>query len=472
MKPSEIPKCKVLWLDALGPPSSDYLANLEAAGRHLVFLATIAELEREVPSVSVVVIHLSDGIAPLEEVKQLLRGLGSRLPVVCRVDRHRMELGVQAMHAGAAHVLPADDWSIGSWQELPGRSGRPVKALRQAFVFVDPASQKLLELTRRVAQAEVTTLLTGPTGAGKEVLARVLHDASPRCHGPFVGLNCAAIPESMMEDLLFGHEKGAFTGATRDHCGVFEQAEGGSLFLDEIAELPFALQAKLLRVLQERQLTRLGGQRPAAVNVRLIAATNKDLRAAMQAREFREDLYFRISTFKLRIPSLVERPHDILPLARHLLDMHDRSGRIGGITRNAEATLLGHDWPGNVRELSNVIQRALVLCTGAVIGSEHLLLDEDLDRAPRADALFARVQGDAAKLAATDPPVDDAVNEGGSAAGLGAVLRLSEQRTIEEALRCSSNRVEAARVLGISPRTLRYKLAQLRDCGLSVAMAK
>ena len=166
----------------------------------------------------------------------------------------------------------------------------------------------------------------------------------------------------MVEDLLFGHEKGAFTGANREHRGVFEQAQGGSLFLDEIAEMPYALQAKLLRVLQERQVTRLGAHAAISVDVRLIAATNMDLQKAIQARQFREDLYFRISTFRLRIPPLCERKKDILPLARHLLEVHGTDIRPKELSLEAEAMLLGHEWPGNVRELSNVMQRALVLC--------------------------------------------------------------------------------------------------------------
>ncbi len=455
-----------MWLDAASPLSANQLAGLDAAGLRPVCLSSPAELARELPHVSAVVIRLGAGIAPLEEMQQLLHGLGSPLPVVCRVERQRLELGVQAMHAGAAHVLCADDWSLASWQALSNRLGRPAAAAQQAFVFVDPVSQKLLELARRVAQAEVTTLLTGPTGAGKEVLARVLHDASPRRHGPFVAINCAAMPESMIEDLLFGHEKGAFTGATREHRGVFEQAEGGSLFLDEIAELPYALQAKLLRVLQERQVTRLGAQRPEAVNLRLIAATNEDLRAAILAREFREDLYFRISTFRLRIPALAERPQDILPLALHMLNLHDREQRFEGLTDDAEALLLGHDWPGNVRELSNVMQRALVLCCGTQIGPEHLLFDQEDSVACPIASLDSAAQTAGDVVSVADPC------QQADRPGLLAVRRVSEHRAIVAALTAAPNRVAAAQALGISPRTLRYKLAQLRDHGLAVAAAK
>jgi len=439
-------------------------SQLHIAGVNLLQVQNVADLKRELDNVDAVVVRLSRDIGLMEEVLRLLRGLGRPLPVICRVDRHRLEVGVQAMHGGAAHVLPSDDWTEQGWRSVLLHLGhvRGVAASQQqAFVFVDPASLKLLELSRRVASAGVTTLLTGPTGAGKEVLARVLHDASPRRNGPFIGLNCGAIPESMIEDLLFGHEKGAFTGATRDHRGVFEQAEGGSLFLDEIADMPYALQVKLLRVLQERQITRLGAQGSIPVDVRLIAATNKDLRAAIQKREFREDLYFRISTFRLRIPALTERKQDILPLARHMLNVHACPSQDWVISDEAETLLVEYAWPGNVRELSNVIQRALVLSRGPLIGAEHLIFEDqsDTDRSgvsflPPAQGLLVRDAGSVDKL------------------GLDAAVRSSEHRAISAALSGAANRLEAAKLLGISPRTLRYKLAQLRDHGLSVSHGK
>ncbi len=465
--------CNVLWLDTVSQMTVEEQSQLQIAGVNLLQVQNVADLKRELDNVDAVVVRLSRDIGLMEEVLRLLRGLGRPLPVICRVDRHRLEVGVQAMHGGAAHVLPSDDWTEQGWRSVLLHLGhvRGVAASQQqAFVFVDPVSLKLLELSRRVASAGVTTLLTGPTGAGKEVLARVLHDASPRRNGPFVGLNCGAIPESMIEDLLFGHEKGAFTGATRDHRGVFEQAEGGSLFLDEIADMPYALQVKLLRVLQERQVTRLGAQGSIPVDVRLIAATNKDLRTAIQNREFREDLYFRISTFRLRIPALTERKQDILPLARHMLEMHARDGLPRTLADDAESMLLGYGWPGNVRELSNVMQRALVMSAAPLIGAEHILFDEqdfcasaaETTQVESRDQMFLDKDDSAAVTA--DVAFQDE--------GLGAAIRTSEHRVIAAALRTSPNRVEAAKALGISPRTLRYKLAQLRDHGLSVSAAK
>ena len=452
----------VIWLDPVAPLVDAERSSLRSAGMKLLTVPTAEDLRRVMENARALVIRLSRDTALLSQVQDMMRGFRSPLPVVCRVDRHRLDVGVQAMHEGAAHVLASDEWSEESWRAVLGRLPMPAAPKQEAFVFVDPNSQKLLELARRVAQAGVTTLLTGPTGAGKEVLARVLHDASPRSDGPFVGLNCAAMPESMIEDLLFGHEKGAFTGATREHPGVFEQADGGSLFLDEIAEMPYALQTKLLRVLQERQVTRLGGKCPVPVDVRIITATNKDLRAAMQSRDFREDLYFRISTFRLRVPALTERRLDILPLARHMLEMHATAGEARVLTEEAESLLFAYDWPGNVRELSNVIQRALVLSSGPQITAEHLMFEDSTVEGAAVAPSGCALQADAPAR------VDGAAQD----VDLGAAVRSSEHRVIVAALRASGNRLEAAKVLGISPRTLRYKLAQLRDHGLSVTAAR
>jgi two-component system response regulator FlrC len=241
----------------------------------------------------------------------------------------------------------------------------------------------LLALAQRVALANVTALIEGPTGAGKEVLARVLHESSARAKGPFVALNCAALPEHLIEDMLFGHEKGAFTGAVKEHHGMFEQAQGGTLFLDEVGEMPLNLQAKLLRILQERQIIRLGGDRTIDIDVRVVVATNKDLRAAIVTREFREDLYFRISTFKLRVPALRDRPGDILPLVARLLARHAPTDRVLSVNAQAQAALQAYSWPGNVRELENVVLRALVMCTDNTITLEHLMFDEAPTPAPR-----------------------------------------------------------------------------------------
>ncbi|MFD0668501.1 sigma-54 interaction domain-containing protein [Ramlibacter sp. MAHUQ-53] len=381
----------------------------------------------------------------------------------------------------------------------------PAAPLRRA-VFVDPASRHLLALAQRVSVADVTTLLVGPTGAGKEVMARVLHESSARRHGPFVAINCAVLPEQLIESQLFGHEKGAFTGATRAHKGLFEQADGGTLFLDEIGEMPFHLQAKLLRVLQERQVVRLGSEAAVPVNVRLVAATNKDLRAAIAAREFREDLYYRIATFRLRLLPLAERTGDILPLALQFLSRHPAPGGEWQVTPEAQQMLLQYPWPGNVRELENVMRRAVVISADGRVGPAQLMFDDWLEpaqAAPVAPAMpavpampvpaagaaaviapypaaasFAALAPVAAAASAQPAAIDTAsqaaahAEEAGAPAApptdLQSATRHNEHRIIMATLAATASRNEAAQRLGISPRTLRYKLAQLRAQGLGL----
>jgi two-component system response regulator FlrC len=303
-----------------------------------------------------------------------------------------------------------------------------------------------------------------------------------------VGLNCAALPEQLIDDMLFGHEKGAFTGAHKDFKGLFEQAQGGTLFLDEIGEMPMHLQAKLLRVLQERQLTRLGAERPVAVDVRVVAATNKDLRQAIGTREFREDLYFRISTFKLRVPALRDRPGDILPLVAQLLVRHAKDS-VFTVSAEAQALLLSYPWPGNVRELENVVQRAVVLCPDAQIDSMHLMFDDSHDAPASAcapvSAYASAPHRATAQPAQHSPPLERAdapyelhgplcedeykalfhahMSSAGSSVGhLQTAVKSNEHQLIMAAIQNTESRIEAARQLGISPRTLRYKLAKLK----------
>jgi two-component system response regulator FlrC len=346
----------------------------------------------------------------------------------------------------------------------------------------------LLALAQRVALANVTALIEGPTGAGKEVLARVLHESSARAKGPFVALNCAALPEHLIEDMLFGHEKGAFTGAVKEHHGMFEQAQGGTLFLDEVGEMPLNLQAKLLRILQERQIIRLGGDRTIDLDVRVVVATNKDLRAAIVAREFREDLYFRISTFKLRVPALRERPGDILPLVARLLARHAPTDRVLSVNAQAQAALQAYSWPGNVRELENVVLRALVMCPDNMITLEHLMFDEAPTPAAREadgaapgqtpaaaaatpERLFAAPLPEPAPAGAFWPAAAPAGLNTEDGASLQEAVKSNEHQLIMAAIQTTFSRMEAAHKLGISPRTLRYKLAKLKVNSPGAGMA-
>jgi two-component system response regulator FlrC len=478
---SSVNAIHAVWLDPFSPLADAERAQLDAAGVSLECVSTLGEMNLALRRAHVLVVRLGDSAELLTEVQTLIAQLGHIVPVLCRVERRRMEVVVEAMRLGALHVLPADEWSAEAWRAaVEGLNAPELK--NRSYVFVDPVSQHLLALAQRVAQAEVTALLVGPTGAGKEVLARVLHESSPRAKGPFVAMNCAALPEHLIEDMLFGHEKGAFTGAHKEHKGLFEQAQGGTVFLDEIGEMPIHLQAKLLRVLQEKKLNRLGGETPISVDVRVVAATNKDLRKAIEQREFREDLYFRISTFRLRIQPLRERPGDILPLVMQSLGRHAKGGVPFTVSHEAKAMLQNYSWPGNVRELENVVQRAVVLCTGRTIAPLHLMFDD----APSSESVTKELASQV--LASTQPPVpsfpiaqpmapsvpvmEEADEADVSAINLQHAVKSSEHQIIMAALQTTESREEAARKLGISPRTLRYKLAQLRNRGMSLSFAE
>jgi two-component system response regulator FlrC len=312
----------------------------------------------------------------------------------------------------------------------------------------DPQTLALLTLAERIALSEIPVLLEGPTGTGKEVLAQFVHRLSPRADGPFVAVNCAAMPEAMLEALLFGHKKGAFTGASDAGEGLFRAADKGTLLLDEIGELPLALQAKLLRALQEGEILPLGATRPITVDVRVVAATNRQLTAEVEAGRFREDLLYRLNVFPLALPALRDRRGDIAPLAFGMLLRH-AGGRPGWIARDALALLEAHPWPGNVRELENVIRRAILLADGAgVIGPDHIVFDTAVRPVTVAAA----------------PAIARPVN---AAQSLSDVAFASEARAILDTLaNHGGNRVATARSLGISERTLRYRLASMRGAGM------
>jgi two-component system response regulator FlrC len=494
VKPTTVNALQAVWLDPFSPLGESERTQLSAYGIELNAINTLGDLTLALRRAHVLVTRLGDSAELLREVQTLIGQLGFNVPVVCRVERRRMEVAVDAMRYGALHVLPTDEWSEDAWH-LATESLNTDKNKPRSYVFVDPISQHLLALAQRVAQTEVTALLVGPTGAGKEVLARVLHESSNRAKGPFVALNCAALPEHLIEDMLFGHEKGAFTGAHKDHKGLFEQAHGGTVFLDEIGEMPIHLQAKLLRVLQEKKLNRLGGEASIDLDVRVIAATNKDLRQAIEAREFREDLYFRISTFRLRIQPLRERPGDVIPLVLQSLSRHAKGNVPLSLSADAQVLLQQYPWPGNVRELENVVQRAVVLCNGRVVTPAHLMFDETQGDA---DFEYAASAALPASMSSPSSPVADSVAVPmeptalcefatpsadsftvpmhsevhlNPPADLFSAVKASEHQVILAAIQASDSRVEAAKKLGISPRTLRYKLAQLRERGMDMAIA-
>ena len=330
-------------------------------------------------------------------------------------------------------------------------------------IAIAEASRRLAELARRVAVSDCTVLIAGESGTGKEVLARFIHRNSSRASRPFVAVNCAAIPENMLEAILFGYERGAFTGAHASHPGKFEQAQGGTLLLDEVTEMPLGLQAKLLRVLQEREVERLGGRVPVALDVRVLATTNRDLRNEVNVGRFREDLYYRLNVFPLGTLPLRERRDDVLPLAMRLLTGRCRIGeRIPALSADAAHLLLTYGWPGNVRELDNVMQRALILANGPVINPEHIHLEAGATSVVSGGRrMVPGERGEPDGEARSNPPVVDRA--------LSQSLSAAEHELILEALRADNgNRQAVAKRLGISPRTLRYKLARMREAGLEV----
>ncbi|WBV44551.1 sigma-54 dependent transcriptional regulator [Pseudoroseomonas cervicalis] len=387
------------------------------------------------------------------------------------------QAALRAIRAGARDFLPLPpdaDLIAAMLQAAAGESAEDTPPAAR-----DPVMAALFARADQVARAEASVLITGESGTGKELMARRVHAASRRAAGPFVALNCAALPESLLESELFGHEKGAFSGAVAARKGKFEQAEGGTLLLDEIGEMDLRLQAKLLRAIQEREIDRLGGTRPVKVDVRILAATNRDLAAEARAGRFREDLFFRLDVVRLHIPALRERRGDILPLADLFAT---RFAEINGLPRrplSAEArrALLAHDWPGNVRELENALHRAVLMAGGEEIGAAAI----ELRRAAPAAATLAEAPAAAAPVAGLDanipvPPglaAADAPAASAAPAGIEALVG----RRMEEVERdlilgtlahCLGNRTRAAEVLGISIRALRNKLQDYRALGLAV----
>lgn len=417
---------------------------------------------------------ISDVNMPGMDGHQLLALVRTRypqLPVLLMTAYGAVERAVDAIRQGAADYL-VKPFEPRALLELVERHalGRASAGEGEGPVAQEPASLQLLELAARVARSDSTVLISGESGTGKEVLARYIHQQSPRASKPFIAINCAAIPDNMLEATLFGHEKGAFTGAIAAQPGKFELADGGTILLDEISEMPLGLQAKLLRVLQEREVERVGARKPIELDIRVLATTNRDLAGEVAAGRFREDLYYRLSVFPLAWRALRERPADILPLAERLLGKHVKKMNHAPVRFSAEArqALVSHPWPGNVRELDNAIQRALILQQGGLIQPHDLCLTAPIGMA------VAPVSVPLSPVAAVFPapvglPASPAATAADAAGALGEDLRRHEFQMIIDTLRSErGRRKEAAERLGISPRTLRYKLAQMRDAGMDV----
>ncbi|EAT12543.1 sigma-54-dependent Fis family transcriptional regulator [Bermanella marisrubri] len=393
------------------------------------------------------------------------------IPVVLMTAYGQVEKAVQAMQQGATDYLvkPFEvDVLIDVISQFRNQASAPFGL--KGPVAEDPSSKALLKLAAQVATSDATVLISGESGTGKEELARYIHQNSERKSGPFVAINCAAIPENMLESTLFGYEKGAFTGAYNSMPGKFEQAEGGTLLLDEISEMDMGLQAKLLRVLQEREVERLGGRKTIKLNVRILATTNRDLLSYVNEKQFREDLYYRLSVFPLRWKALRERPLDILPIAQRLLSKHGKKqGKPNLIfDESAQTALNQYPWPGNVRELDNVIQRALIIQSGACITASDIVFTMDGDQVaiePNSQVAQTDFQKSVTQM---DDIESNALFIKEESDALGDNLKQQEYSLILDALRQEKNKKQAAEKLGISPRTLRYKLAKMREQGIDL----
>jgi len=398
------------------------------------------------------------------------------IPVVLMTAYGTVQKAVEAMQEGAVDYLVkpfdakllvekvrqfilTDEFAQDTDQGSDQNSGQDSELIAE-----DDESKKMMLLAKRVAESDATVLITGESGCGKEVYARFIHRHSSVGKGPFVAINCAAIPENMLEAELFGYDKGAFTGAIQSRAGKFEQANGGTLLLDEISEMDLSLQAKLLRVLQEREVERLGGKGVIKLNVRVLATSNRNLREEIAAGRFREDLFYRLNVFPLHLAPLVSRPRDIMPLVQRMIksNLPERHAQIV-ISPEAQQKLQAHGWPGNVRELDNVIQRALILMAGNEIQDFDLCIEDSVDGSIQINPIQELPQTSAAEQLQTSESGQTETDR------LGAGMKTHEQRLILDVLDAvKGSRKLAAERLGISPRTLRYKLARLRDAGIEV----
>ncbi len=414
------------------------------------------------------------------DVKQDIAGFITALdaerivaPVVaCGIDNDA-SAAVRAIKAGAKEYIPLPPDA-----ELIAAVLQAVTEDSNTMIAGDPSMKAVLSVADRIAPSDATVLITGESGTGKEVMSRYIHSKSKRANGPFISLNCAAIPENLLESELFGHEKGAFTGAVARRIGKFEEANGGTLLLDEISEMHPSLQAKLLRAIQERVIDRIGGNTPVKVDIRLVATSNRDMEQHVRDGKFREDLYFRLNVVNLALPGLRERPSDILPLAQMFADKYSQHNGIAPkkLSDAAGEKLRAHHWPGNVRELENTMHRAILVSGEAEIEAGAIMLSGQKTAALMAQAVSSQKQPDAPAVqdapaapvatpatASTAPAVDN------SAMLVGRALSDVERELILNTLtHCLGNRTHAANILGISIRTLRNKLKEYSDAGIAV----
>ncbi|KAF5058080.1 Regulatory protein AtoC [anaerobic digester metagenome] len=408
-----------------------------------------------------------------QDLLETVRQSDTPLPVIVFTDKGSadearlfMELGAQdywlcpLTWEKVQAALPADGPSAPATPVVPPQ-GKPREV---SIIGRHPAVMRVLALARQVAASKATVLISGESGTGKEMFARFIHAHSGRENGPFVAVNCAALPEHLLESELFGHEKGAFTGAISRKLGKFELASGGTLLLDEISEMALPLQAKLLRALQESEIDRVGGVETVKVDVRVLATTNRHLEQSVERGEFRQDLFYRLNVIPLRLPPLAQRGEDVLLLADFFIRRNSREYGLGALQLSDDARqwLMAHDWPGNVRELQNLMERAVLLAGGGPIRPVHFLMDGQ-DWSPEDEE--AEDAGDAAGSAAPVQAPSISFEEGGR---IPTIQEMEMQLIMKSLDRTSGNRTKASELLGISVRTLRNKLGEYRKTGLDI----
>lgn len=460
----------LLWIEQTRP-GLELQQAVKAEGYQLAHAATLTSMLTlcDVHQPALVVLGADLAEMRLLDMLNLLKKLLPTAQAVVLVDKEQHQVAAACLSAGAVDYLlrPFNPQQL---QNLI-RNAASINAGLKDLVAVSAGSRQVLQLANRAAQTDATVLLHGESGTGKERLARYIHNVSARRSQPYVAINCAAIPENMLEAMLFGYNKGAFTGAVSQQIGKFEAANGGTLLLDEISELPLALQAKLLRVLQERELERLGSNQKITLNVRVIAASNKDLRLLVEQGLFRQDLFYRLDVLPLSWPALRERKDDIIPLAEFFLQKYAEGKYL--LSQEAKAALCHYHWPGNVRELENVVQRALVMARGIEVQAVDLNLPMNaptaLGQGSAGPSITALTSGSTAipvqGLPAADP--DAAIK-----AALNSLKQNKKNAEFDYILgvlnQFNGHRTRAAEALGVSTRALRYKLAAMREHGVDI----
>lgn len=386
----------------------------------------------------------------IAKLKGLLEGERIMVPIVaCGVDA-TADAAADAIRAGAKEYIP-----LPPDEELIAAVLEAITAETHTVIHSSMAMKQVLAMSDQIAPSDASVLITGESGTGKEVIARHIHRKSSRVDKPFISVNCAAIPENLLESELFGHEKGAFTGATARRIGKFEEADGGTLLLDEISEMDIRLQAKLLRAIQEQEIDRLGGSRPVKVDIRIIATSNRNLIESVQKGDFREDLYFRLNVINIELPPLRERPDDVHLLAKHFIEKYSKANGLPPrkLSDAAKQKMLGYAWPGNVRELENIMHRSVLMAQGQEIDDAAVLLPRNVTRPEIVASSMAVIPPAPAPMGRTETETR------AMGAMVGRTVASVEKELILKTLdHCLGNRTHAANILGISIRTLRNKL--------------